>query len=228
MMTSYSMTIHLRSEATFGRGDGVAGVLDQEVEHDANGFPYLRGRTLKGALSEACDNLVAVLPRPMDWETTLVRLFGRPGSTWATLAHWHIGDACLPADLRQAVAQQQAASPDALTPVDILQSLTTVRRRTAMDATKGTPEEGSLRSVRVILRDLIFTSLLETNTATANDLADDLTLLAAGCLALRHLGVGRTRGRGWVRCTLHDAAGSDITEAQFHRFAARLTGTGGV
>lgn len=59
-MTIYKMKIQLLSDTTFGRGDGVAGLIDQEVEHDADGFPYLRGRTLKGLLSEECDNLIAV------------------------------------------------------------------------------------------------------------------------------------------------------------------------
>lgn len=48
----YSIKIKLLSDTTFGRGDGVAGLVDQEVEHDQYGFPFLRGRTLKGLLSE--------------------------------------------------------------------------------------------------------------------------------------------------------------------------------
>jgi CRISPR/Cas system CMR subunit Cmr4 (Cas7 group RAMP superfamily) len=56
-MEIYHLKIKLLSDTTFGRGDGVAGLIDQEVEHDANGFPYLRGRTLKGLLSEECDNI---------------------------------------------------------------------------------------------------------------------------------------------------------------------------
>ena len=61
-MVTYRLKIKLLSDTTFGRGDGVAGLIDQEVEHDPYGFPYLRGRTLKGLLSEEFDNLVAVLP----------------------------------------------------------------------------------------------------------------------------------------------------------------------
>ena len=47
-METYYLKMLLLSDTTFGRGDGVAGLIDQEVEHDPNGFPYLRGRTLKG------------------------------------------------------------------------------------------------------------------------------------------------------------------------------------
>jgi hypothetical protein len=34
-MSLYQLRIQLLSDATFGRGDGVAGLIDQEVEHDA-------------------------------------------------------------------------------------------------------------------------------------------------------------------------------------------------
>jgi hypothetical protein len=215
-MTIYYLDLHLQSDANFGRGDGIAGLIDQEVEHDASGFPYLRGRTLKGLLSEECDNIVAVLPAGMtDWNASLARLFGVAGSTSATAATWQIGDACLPDELRMAVNAMLMMSEPSFTAQDILASLTTVRRQTAMDPVAGTPDDGSLRAIRVVLRDLVFTSRFETPTANKVDVA----LLAAGCLALRRIGGGRNRGRGEVRCTLRDHTGADITAAAFATFA---------
>lgn len=209
-MTHYQLQITLLSDATFGRGDGIAGLIDQEVEYDALGFPYLRGRTLKGLLSEECDGVVAMLPKPSDWLAALDRLFGRAGSDDMVSARWQIGDARLPADLRHLVAAEQTA------PRDVLESLTTLRRQTAIDPVLGTPDDRSLRSSRVIVRGLTFTAdLYAQDTAPA---ASDLALLAAGCLALRHTGLGRNRGRGAVRCSLHTADGADVTELQFQRF----------
>src|SRR5690349_10479575 len=104
-MSSYTLKIKLLSDTTFGRGDGVAGLVDQEVEHDRYGFPYLRGRTLKGLLSEECDNLVAVIPDESQrghWQKVADKLFGKPGSTLDTQAIMYVGDACLPSDLRTA------------------------------------------------------------------------------------------------------------------------------
>ena len=37
-MTRYILKIKLESEAAFGRGDGVAGLVDAEVQHDDYGF----------------------------------------------------------------------------------------------------------------------------------------------------------------------------------------------
>ncbi len=213
-MPIYQLKIKLLSDTTFGRGDGVAGLIDQEVEHDPFGFPYLRGRTLKGLLSEEGDNLIAMLTnhRP-SWERVACDLFGTLGSTIGTMGAVHVGDACLPEDLRQAVAFQ--IKDETLTKTEVLDSLTTIRRQTSIDPQSGTADEGSLRSFRVVLRDLCFTADLIFEKMPSDEMR---SLVAVGSLALRRLGSGRNRGRGHVQCTLHDADGNDIT----HHYANYL------
>jgi len=216
----YVVKIQLVSDATFGRGDGIAGLVDNEVEHDRHGFPFLRGRTLKGLLSEACDNVIAVLGQPTTWRAARQRVFGIGGSSDASGALWNFGDARLPDMLRQAVAVQLRADPPELSPQEVLDSLTTIRRQTAIDASTGTPSHGSLRASRVILRDLVFLSRLHTSS----QYQQDRQLLAAGCLALRHVGLGRNRGRGQVACWLQDAQEQDLTEQAFRAFAQAIGG----
>lgn len=224
-MSNYTLKIKLLSDTTFGRGDGVAGLVDQEVEHDRYGFPYLRGRTLKGLLSEECDNLITVLPdenQRQHWQKIADLLFGKPGSTLESQAKVHVGDACLPSDLRKAIAtqldreqekQKKGHKPN-LTSTDILESLTTIRRQTAIDPEDGAPTEHSLRSARVILRELPFESQLLFETELKKESEDDqdmLGLLVVGTLALRRIGSGRNRGRGHVQCRLHDST-NEITK----------------
>jgi hypothetical protein len=227
-MCTYTLKIQLLSDTTFGRGDGVAGLVDQEVEHDRYGFPYLRGRTLKGLLSEECDNLVAVLTdvhQRRHWQAVADRLFGVPGSTLDTQAKIHLGDACLPSDLRQAIAAQLDVEEEkkrknskykpTLSPTDILDSLTTIRRQTAIEPENGASAEHSLRSARVIVRELPFESQLLFETELKKDSDDDqdmLALLAIGTLALRRVGSGRNRGRGHVKCRLFDNSNHEITK----------------
>jgi hypothetical protein len=219
-MSSYTLKIKLLSDTTFGRGDGVAGLVDQEVEHDRYGFPYLRGRTLKGLLSEECDNLVTVIPNGNQrqyWQKISDLLFGKPGSTLDSQGIMHVGDACLPSDLRNAIAAQIDEEPEKnrkqsgyqpkLTSIDILESLTTIRRQTAIDPENGSSTKRSLRSSRVILRELPFESRLLFSKELNADLGEDkdiLALLIVGTLALRRVGSGRNRGRGHVQCTLWD------------------------
>jgi CRISPR/Cas system CSM-associated protein Csm3 (group 7 of RAMP superfamily) len=221
-MSTYTFKIKLLSDTTFGRGDGVAGLVDQEVEHDRYGFPYLRGRTLKGLLSEECDNLIAMLlddNQRQHWQEVADCLFGVPGSTLESQGKLHVGDACLPGDLRASIAAQLDSEQDkkrrnpsykaALTSTDILESLTSIRRQTAIDPEDGAPTEHSLRSARVILRELPFESKFLFKTELNKDSEDDedmLALLVVGTLALRRIGSGRNRGRGHVQCSLFDSS----------------------
>ena len=217
-MIVYKLIIKLLSDTTFGRGDGVAGLVDQEVEHDLDGFPYLRGRTLKGLLNEESDNLVAVLSPDSircHWQKVACKLFGEPGSTLETISQMNVGDACLPLDLRQAVAAQMKRRDNKLTRVDILESLTTIRRQTAIDPTTGTADERSLRSSRVVLRELEFTAHLSF-ADQPND--DTLALLSVATFALRRIGSGRNRGRGYVQCRLFDPDNNEIKDAHLQRF----------
>ena len=235
-MSIYELQIHIKllSDTTFGRGDGVAGLVDQEVEHDSYGFPYLRGRTLKGLLSEECDNLIVLLKGEefQHWQDIRNKLFGVSGSVLETNSIMHVGDACLPDKLREAVGNQiekeREKDKPALTPTDILHSLTTIRRQTAINPNNGTADSGSLRSARVVMRDWASPTLRERpNTPprfTAHLFFDEeptpdmKALLAVGVLALRHVGSGRNRGRGHVQCSLCNDNGQDITQDFAHRF----------
>ncbi|MBD2200667.1 MULTISPECIES: RAMP superfamily CRISPR-associated protein [Calothrix] len=212
----YKLKIKLLSDTTFGRGDGVAGLIDQEVEHDKYGFPYLRGRTLKGLLSEECDNLITILPEDNQknyWENIAGDLFGIPGNKLGTIAAMHIGDACLPDDLRQAVAYE--IDSERLTSQDVLNSLSSIRRQTAIDWENGVANKGSLRSFRVVIRQLEFQADLLFEAQPSDEI---LSLLAVSTLALRRLGSGRNRGRGHVHCTLHDTDENEITQQYLKLF----------
>jgi hypothetical protein len=58
------LDIRLLSDGAFGRGEGVAGLVDSEVEHEPSELPFIRGRVLKGLLVEECANLLFALSRP--------------------------------------------------------------------------------------------------------------------------------------------------------------------
>src|SRR3990172_4158071 len=100
-MTTYWLKIKLISDATFGRGDGVAGLVDAEVQHDEYGLPYLSGKNLKGLLGAECAEILFALehsrPGTMDgWKAAAQHLFGEPGSGVDETGLMRVGDACLP------------------------------------------------------------------------------------------------------------------------------------
>lgn len=203
-MKTYWLTFQLKSDTTLGRGDGVAGLVDMEVQHNKNGLPYLGGKTLKGLLAATCAEVMFALEKSVPtkvstWKESAQRLFGVPGSGMDESAILHVGDAKLPADLYAAIAYY--VEYENLSRRDVLESLTTLRRQTAMDAVSGAPQEESLRTIRVILRETPFEARLDFIKEPTNQ---DLGLLAACVKAWRRVGTARNRGLGKLEANLYD------------------------
>lgn len=217
--------ITLKSDATFGRGEGVAGLVDEEVEYDPEtGLPYLRGRTLKGLLVEECANIFYALEKQNTKALDRLKeaacfLFGQPGSSLDDDAKMRIGSAMLPEEFRNAV--KKYIENNNIPPSEILESLTAIRRQTAIDEETGAPEEGSLRSMRVVLRDTTFFAALDFEEPPSKDAK---ALLAACVLSLRRAGLGRNRGRGRLKARLLDENKNDITDECFQRFCQMVRG----
>lgn len=218
-MRTLKLCCELKSAATFGRGDGVAGFVDLEVEHDANGLPYVGGRALKGLLAEECANILYsldVIGIAGEWRDAAYALFGRPGSTTLATGLLRVGEARVPAALQAAVEQALVAPGSRWTPERVLDSLTGVRRQTSMTR-QGAPEEGSLRAMRVILPGLILESELLYKGSEDRHLA----LLAACVAAWRRGGAARNRGRGRLVAWLEED-GRDVTREWFARFSQEV------
>ena len=216
-MQSYRLRLTLLSDATFGRGDGVAGLVDAEVQHDEVGLPFLAGRTLKGLLGAECADIVYALERACPgqtdrWHAASERLFGRSGAALEGEAIMRVGPAHLQDDLRSALRED--VRQGRLTPADILETVTALRRQTAMDEW-GVPLENTLRTMRVILRGTVFWAPLDF---VVEPQSDDLALLAACVKALRRAGTGRNRGRGRLCAELFDLTGQPVTDALFGEF----------
>jgi len=206
------LEIELKSDAAFSRGDGAVGEVDADVQHDLNGLPYLSGKTLKGLLSATCADVLDAFKQSSikniaEWQKSAARVFGKPGSLSSESGRLHVGDARLPDDLREAINQQVQAGD--LTRLDVLETLTSIRRQTAMNPESGAPLDESLRSIRVILRKTIFTARLDFIAALdgkvidAGEHARDLALLAACAKTLRRAGAHRNRGLGKIKVALY-------------------------
>lgn len=218
------LSLTLKSDTTFACGEGVSGLVDEEVEHDPEtGLPYVRGRTLKGLLVEECAGILFALekqnsPALARMQEAAAFLFGSPGSGLGDGGRLHVGPARLPEDLCRAV--EVHIKDGKITPAEVLESLTAVRYQTAVDQNTGAPEEGSLRAVRVVLRETFFLAHLDFISPPS---VEAKALLAACVLCLRRGGLGRNRGRGRLEARLLDGAQKDVTEECFALFA-RLVG----
>lgn len=209
------LRLTLLSDTTFGRGDGVAGLVDGEVQHDEYGLPYLNGKTLKGLLGAECAEILFALERSgcanLDqWQRAGEFLFGNPGSRVSDIGGMKVSHAQLPDDLRTMIAsafyqnqEDESSRAQKLKQmrVENLESLTALRRQTAMSGKSGAPLKNSLRTMRVILRETEFVSRLEF----ASDLVEHPKWLLAACVkSFRRAGTGRNRGRGRLKAVLYD------------------------
>jgi len=215
--TTLWLKLTLDSDATFGRGDGVAGMVDAEVQQNVYGLPYLSGKTLKGLLCAECAEILYALKQsqvPMQsWRGDAQWLFGDRGSRDATGGKMFVGDAHLPDDLCAALISDFAPL-QAIDNIEKrqhewgkvrirnLEALTALRRQTAMGET-GAPLENTLRTMRVILRETPFVARLDFDPP----LPPHVQWLLAACVQVFHrAGTGRNRGRGRLRAELYDSA----------------------
>lgn len=223
------LQIRLFSDTTFGRGDGVAGLVDAEVQHDEYGLPYLGGRALKGMLAAESADLLAALKKSLPthefelWNEAEGWLFGKSGAALTEEANLRISAARLPEDLRLAIADD--VQEKRLKREEVLETLTTLRRQTAMDAASGAPKKEALRTSRVILRDLVFEAVLDFANEPRADEPQALALpwLAACVKALRHVGTGRNRGRGLVQAELFNEKHEPVTDKHFQTFKKKIS-----
>lgn len=221
-MTTFWLKFETKSDATFGRGDGVAGLVDSEVQHDKYGLLFLSGRSLKGLLGEECANILFALGKQnkdKTFEESAKHLFGCPGSSDSDKAILHISDGKLPEDLREAIISE--VCNEKLRREDVLNALTAIRHQTAIAEKSGAPKKGSLRTMRVILRETPFESEL---SFIQDPSGMDLPLLAACIKSFRRAGTGRNRGRGELVARLCDEKGEDVTDEHFVIFQEEVMG----
>jgi hypothetical protein len=226
--TPETLTLYfkLSSAATFGRGDGLPGFVDSEVEHDAYGFPVLRGRTLRGLLAEEMESLLYALGKEEEWREARARLLGESARLLDETGILRVSDAQLPARVRQLITATVEAEkaevkitqqPRFFTREAVLDSFTAIRRQTAMTHL-GAPEPASLRAQRVILRETIFEATLFFDLPPTEL---EKALLAATVLAWRRAGTGRNRGRGRLHAWLNDEAWTQTQYACFADFCRK-------
>ena len=220
MMKNYTLEITTLSDGCFGSGEGLAGLVDLETAYERDtGLPIISGKTIKGLIVEAAGDLLYTtqhLQKENRWQQKANELFGQPGAGSASGNNLlRIGNASFPESIGNALLQKfQSQSPNdiELSPPEVLESLTSIRRQTAMDDETGIPDAGSLRSQRLVLRD--------TNFFARVDMTDDSDALALFCaciLSIHRGGSGRNRGKGRLKMRLLDD-GQEITKGQAELF----------
>lgn len=187
--------IELLSDAAFSRGEGAAGVVDIEVEHDDLGLPFLGGKTIRGLLRDSWLSMCGCF---QELGGAGERVFG-PEADVEERSILRIGDAVVDEETRRWIEAAEKRQNNPLTPVEVLEALTDVRRQTSEERRTGAPAETTLRSVRVVIRGLKLRAPLHWFQKPTEA---DVRVLALAALATRHAGLARSRGRGHIRMSL--------------------------
>ena len=203
-MEEYILKVELETETLFGSGFSVPGVVDQDALCDSYGFPYMKGKTLKGKLREEFEHVQKCLrkgdtdPDKNNADRQLAdRLFGQPDDSWGQGLRF--SELALPWELRRHLIHAIESDDTDFTAEDVRSATTQIRTYTSIDYETGVAAKGSLRRARMINKGLIFQS---TITASESLSKEEEMLLAMAALSLKHLGTMETRGKGYVKCSL--------------------------
>ena len=189
------LVVEMLSPTSSVTGTSIAGEVDQEIDLDDLGLPAVNGKTLHGLLSDVWKDLA---PVAVGLGAAARSVLGTEGDQLET-AILRVGNARLPQAERNwlAFVMHRATAPVAR--VRILDAMTTIDVRTAIDRRSGAPANRSLRRTRAVIPGVVVTAPL---TWLRPPSSDELAVLALCTLGIRRIGLGRTRGRGQVRCHL--------------------------
>lgn len=189
------ITIELKSDLCAGSGESLGNVVDTDMCVDAFGLPVIPGRRIKGCLRQAAETLVEIGEK-----ISIDELFGTGLDEAGAL---NIGDAELECADELRAWLREAKTPRSIeglnAPAQVSRLFTTIRGQTKLR--DGVADPGSLRYTRVLNHispmtgeNLILVAPVQLNTELEGD-------LEKCCKALRHMGMHRNRGLGWVKVT---------------------------
>ncbi len=190
--------IKLLSDAIFGSGQSIPGGEDIAVCHDAYGFPYISGSSVKGVLREEIENYFEWIQKENS-KSCIEEIFGCTGDKTDRNKmnedrqdRLTVSDFVIPLSIRKAVTEEleildedkKQRSMDF-----VLELFTDIRTFTRIE--DGKCKDGSLRNARCIKKGLIFEGEILCRIGDEE--------LIRECLSyVKWLGTMRTRGFGNV------------------------------
>lgn len=177
----------LESDTIFGSGMSMPGGEDICIQTDSQGFPFLKGSTLKGIFREELINYLTWEKKTEEEiEKTVRRLMGESGSDdLKTPGKLIFSNMCLHPDVIKQILEEEE-----LIPQDVTEMFTYLRVFTSLES--GLAREGSLRSARCIKKGLNF-------YGTCRCQEEDIPMVKEVLQLIKWAGTMRSRGFGKVR-----------------------------
>lgn len=185
-MQKCKMILDMQGYWAIGCGKGGGSEVDNRIDRDADGLPYIPGKMLKGLIKDACLHLKACGNANYNFVDVV---FGTAtegdglNRTLTSQGKIYISDARLSVALRSALSQNEAAR----------QNLTRNIYSTAIDDSTGTAKEGSLRGIEVAVP-----MRLESHIECDCSEAEMEFIKTATQKLVNSIGAHKTRGLGEV------------------------------
>lgn len=197
-MNRYSVKIKLLSETIFGGGQSNNGLVNTDILIDSDGFPYYLGKTFKGCLKQAINTIIKPsYSNQGEFNIIIKSLFGSPGCS-ENEGKLRFGNFYLAKDIKELFIKTNKLSKNESNDI-ILSSLTDIRFGIKMGDT-GISEKGTLRASRVLKKTLVFYGDIYVDKELS---IKEEEILKNGIMAVKNLGVNKTRGKGNVQIDIY-------------------------
>lgn len=188
------LQISLLSDLCASSGEHYNSYVDTDVVYDEFGLPFIPAKRIKGCIREAALELV-------EWgifeKQVYDSLFGKAGNE---KTRFSLDNAYLKEYENLAADLKNCQDKVLVHPQRVLGLYAYTRTQTAMTK-DGVADKGSLRTIRVINKGLIFQAALKENVTLTEA---EKSLLVTAVSMVKHMGTGRTRGLGLVELTLQE------------------------
>jgi len=207
----YTLRLTTLSETLVGSAQSYGSIIDSDVVFNDMGLPYIPAKRIKGLFRNAAldlchlEGLKDIIPFNTD---DIEKVFGSLGKEDPTpyvifdnLNLSQYDSFCEWTEYLNDRYQYEFST------VTMQEYFTTLRSQTAIDTDTGMAKDHSLRTNRVLIRNLSF----EGNITLRLDSKSHRDLLAYVSLYLDHIGSMRNRGFGLVGLDILDKAGNSIS-----------------
>lgn len=185
------LQISLLSDLCASSGEHYNSYVDTDVVYDEFGLPFIPAKRIKGCIREAALELV-------EWgifeKQVYDSLFGKEGNEKSKFS---LDNAYLKEYENLTADLKNCQDKVLVHPQRVLGLYAYTRTQTAMTK-DGVADKGSLRTIRVINKGLIFQAALKETVKLTEE---EKNLLKTAVSMVKHMGTGRTRGLGLVELT---------------------------
>ena len=196
------LTIELLSDLCVSDGSVYNSKIDTDICYDRYGVPFIPAKRIRGCLRECAVEL-------NDWGDNIhiEELFGEAGA-YSNRAKLRLGNAYL-SDIDEIREFVNEHPKHVMTHTqNVLDLFSSIRTQTSIDYDTGMADKGSLRTMRVANKGLVFVADLEVDDSYFDELC------RCGQI-LRHMGIARTRGLGEVKVSIQES--SSIKEKAYNQ-----------